>query len=273
MRLATLLTVACSVLTVTVAGAQTQVKKDETRISIGYAFQQGEIYSPLALEGDTRTLNGIGYLFVEAYGEKSRIRGETTALGGFQGLQLHNVSAHASLFSVLGISLDTGFEVSYFEQPVTVFEHGRTEIRGNHKQWSGLFSVMTGIGTYRNSFVRGGIVGGLGYIEHSLDLYVDGRGIRPNRSSISSGIPILYGLRIEAGTYIFGLHLEARATKLLVSDVPSYVLDDQIIFSGTISYRTPWHIGVYAKSTTSTGNPSFLFLNNSYAAGVMFSYP
>lgn len=250
-----------------------QNKKSETQYTFGFAFQEGAINPPLSLENNSRVSAGVLLIFGEVFGEFSRISFKTTALGGFQGLQTHSVQIQSNMGRLGPLRFDVGFEIEYHEQPVSIFTHDRTDIRSNEIHGSGLMSFLVGAGRYRDTYVRAGVLGGAGYIEQRLELFVDDSSVSRNRSEITSGVPVLYGIRLQGGTHLLGIRVEGTATELFVDGVPRHVMENQLLLSGSISYQTPWYVGVYAKAAVSTGNPSILFLGNTLTFGITGNLP
>lgn len=258
----------------TVHAQQTSASgKDRTRYTVGYGYREGSASSPFSLVHGQQSSLGAGYLFAQMNGTHSFVRGETTALAGFDSTQHHRIQVQGPLANIFGFALEGGLDGQYFEQPTPVFSHERTSFVGNHRQGSALVSFMGGVGQYRATYVRGGIVGGGAYVEHTLDLYVDHKAVRSNRSEISSGFAHLYGLRLQAGTRLYGISLRAETTRLLVGGIPTYVLDDQQLFSFGVSYQTPWYIGFYAEANASTGEQKMPFLGNSLTFGITGHWP
>lgn len=248
-------------------------KKDPVRYTLGFGYREGTVLPPLSLDGDSRSATGVSFLFAEVSERKHRFRGETTALNGLDGLQTHLVDAQSALFHFKGVALDAGTEIRYFEQFASVFTHERSDIRSYRRQGSILFSLMGGAGSFTGTYARFGIIGGVGFIEQSLDLHIDGDDIHRNRSEVASGIPRLFGYRIQGGTALKGLRFEGTGTLLIVDGVSDDVLGNQHLFTGTVSYQTPWFVGFQLRGQASTGTPSFFFLGNSVAAGITVNWP
>lgn len=241
-----------------------------SRSSGQYVIPTGYPGSPLKGAG-IATIGGT----VDVRGGWGFVNGSADFLQDKSGRYAYTATARARLFGIGPVQ--TGFGVQYVRFPEENYEiptiaYARLSSRHDRQFGLGVFDL--GVGSYNGSYVRGLFITGLSHTPTQVDIYQFDRPVLVRSEGFDKVVQLIFGgggeIRFEP---VRGLALYASAISYWRK--PDGILtipQRHQVFTGALSYYSPFHVGFAVSGVRSTDDQGIAFPNNTirFSAGLTF---